>query len=1127
MPAPIEVHCPECQATLKLKNRDAAGRKVPCPKCKQPFVITIPDEDEVLDDFDDFDEFDEGDDFGDLDEAPASSAKSQAAAPKKSGKKLWIIVGAVVGLAVVGVGGFFGARQMGWIGGGDQVAQGGDSRMPGMPGGGMPGGGMQGMPGGGMPGMPGGAKKGGPGDKKGRRGGKKGGRGSRKGGRGGKKGAPGAAKEAPDAEKAAGQSQSTTQAVTPPDAGPNQEFDTHWLPADSQVVAAFNIGKLWASAETQQALSNPTLGPELKQMLEEIKKETILGPDDVDKITVGVSGVTDVMKVALSASKGQIDEKAIEKAAKEKLIPAMVVHLRQPLSQAHVAAIGQKMEKLTLDGTTVFALPQEGDAPRVLVHQADSKTLVFSVESFIKQLIANGDPYTPRPDLAFVDGGQDFVVAMTLPEPLAIPLPPNFAASPDAQHPAIKSLLGLNGKLKGLGLGFKTLENGSMSLKLQGLSSDEAGAASGKVSMTEALKLGRELLVPLKQNTYLAELLQPVEAGLNGSKIIQAGPEFGFLAAFKIAGGETGGLVSLLAPAVQQAREAARAASCRNNLKQIALAFFNYRDGNPGGTFPAASITSKDGKPLLSWRVAILPYIEGKALYDQFKLDEPWDSLHNKALIGKIPPSYVCPSGELEAGMTTYRLVVSGKSAYKDGKPLDKAALASLGPAVVQLIVDAGDEHAVAWTDPRPFDSPGELSGHHGERGANVAFADGSVQAIAGGDAVAVPVDPNDDGSKDQAKFQGAWTVTAASVNGKAVASMVNQGFTFQNNRLLQQVRAGQQPLQSTFLINITVNPRTFDWLQSGNKKLLGLYQFRGNSLKLTVALPGQPRPKALNAKGASVLQLSLKRGDATGTARRPNSSGSAAATKGAKKKNAGPPAKSPGANLQGSAKELFETVNNRELVATTSQGQRISIQLNPDGTTRDGEGNESPTYTINGLALSWEANDRIITVNFQSGRPKVGDNCTVQHKKKSDGSVITGSFKQLKIAEINPAKPKRKPASAIDGNWKIVSAVVSGKPADSLKGRMLSFAEGKAALNVAKLDAIEYRFTYGANTKAKPAEFKVYNGERLLMTGIYRYQGNRLFLCFVRGEKTEPPEDFTAKGIGHQLYVLEPVKTP
>ena len=990
-----------------------------------------------------------------------------------------------------------------------------------------------GMPGGGMPGMPGGAKGAKKGGRKGRRGGKKGRSGGKKADPTEKTAAP-TAKTAAGGTKTAGQPQSTTEAVTPPDAGPNQEFDTHWLPADAQVVAAVNIGKLWASTETQQALGNPTLGPELKKMLEEMKKETILGPDEVDKITVGVSGVSDVMKVVFSAPKGggrpgwSISTKAIEKAAMEKLVPAMVVRLRQPLSQAHVAAIGQKLEKVTLDGKTVFALPQEGDKPRVLVHLADPKTLVFSVERFIKQLIVSGDPYTPRPDLAFVDGGQDFVVAATLPEPLTIPLPPNFSASPDAQHPAIKSLLGLNGKLKGLGLGFKALENGSMSLKLQGLSSDEAGAASGKVSLTEALKLGRELLVPLKQNTFLAELLQPVEAGLNGSKIIQAGPEFGFLAAFKMAAGETGGLTALLLPAVQQASEAARATQCRNNLKQIALALLNVGQNGPAKTFPAAAITSKDGKPLLSWRVAILPYIDEEVLYRQFKLDEAWDSPHNKALIGKIPQFYVCPSGELETGMTVYRLVVTGKSAYKDGKPLDKSALASLGPAgQVPLVVEAGDDHAVAWTDPRPFKSPGELSGHHGERGAGVAYVDGSVRSIAGGDSERVaPVDPNDDGSKDQAKFQGAWTVTTASVNGNSVANMVNQGFTFQNNRLLQQVRAGQQPLQSTFLINIKANPRTFDWVQAGNKKLMGLYQFRGNSLLLTVALPGQPRPKALNAKGASVLQLALKRSTAAGTAQRPNAPGNAAATKGTRK-NAVPPANSPGAKLVGSSKELFETVNNRELVATTSQGQRISIQLNPDGTTRDGEGNESPTYEIKGLALSWVTGDRIITVNFQSGKPKIGDNCTVQHKKKSDGSPITGTFQQLKIAEINPAKPKRKPSSAIDGTWKIVSATVSGKPSDSLKGRILSFAEGKAALNVTKPAAVEYRFTYEADTKAKPAVFRVYNGERLLMSGIYRYQGKLLQLCFVRGEKTEPPENFTARENSHQLYVLEPVKTP
>ena len=112
--------------------------------------------------------------------------------------------------------------------------------------------------------MPGGAK-GAPDAKKGRPGGKK--------ANPTEKTAAPTAKTAAGGTKTAGPPQSPTEAVTPPDAGPNQEFDTHWLPADSQVVVAVNIGKLWASTETQQALGNPPLGPELKKMLEEKKKE--------------------------------------------------------------------------------------------------------------------------------------------------------------------------------------------------------------------------------------------------------------------------------------------------------------------------------------------------------------------------------------------------------------------------------------------------------------------------------------------------------------------------------------------------------------------------------------------------------------------------------------------------------------------------------------------------------------------------------------------------------------------------------------------------------------------------------------------------------------------------------------
>ena len=82
--------------------------------------------------------------------------------------------------------------------------------------------------------------------------------------------------------------------------------------------------------------------------------------------------------------------------------------------------------------------------------------------------------------------------------------------------------------------------------------------------------------------------------------------------------------IALLLPAVQSAREAARRAQCVNNLKQIGLAFHNYHSAN--NAFPRAAITDKQGKPLLSWRVAILPYIGQQGLYNRFNLDEPWDS---------------------------------------------------------------------------------------------------------------------------------------------------------------------------------------------------------------------------------------------------------------------------------------------------------------------------------------------------------------------------------------------------------------------------------------------------------------------------------------------------------------------
>jgi RNA polymerase sigma factor (sigma-70 family) len=86
-------------------------------------------------------------------------------------------------------------------------------------------------------------------------------------------------------------------------------------------------------------------------------------------------------------------------------------------------------------------------------------------------------------------------------------------------------------------------------------------------------------------------------------------------------------------PVVRTANSAQRKKSLEN-LKQLALAIHNYDAAY--GHLPA-DIRDRDGKALLSWRVAILPFIEQDGLHRQFRLNESWDSEHNLKLLAKIP----------------------------------------------------------------------------------------------------------------------------------------------------------------------------------------------------------------------------------------------------------------------------------------------------------------------------------------------------------------------------------------------------------------------------------------------------------------------------------------------------------
>lgn len=115
------------------------------------------------------------------------------------------------------------------------------------------------------------------------------------------------------------------------------------------------------------------------------------------------------------------------------------------------------------------------------------------------------------------------------------------------------------------------------------------------------------------------------------------------------------------------AREAARNSSCKNNLKHIGLAMHNHHDTLK--RLPPAYITDENGKRLHSWRVLILPYIEQQALYEQIRLNEPWDSPYNRQFHNRIPEVYRCPSAGADrgSGFTNFMVVVDDTS--QDGRP--------------------------------------------------------------------------------------------------------------------------------------------------------------------------------------------------------------------------------------------------------------------------------------------------------------------------------------------------------------------------------------------------------------------------------------------------------------------------
>ena len=210
-------------------------------------------------------------------------------------------------------------------------------------------------------------------------------------------------------------------------------------------------------------------------------------------------------------------------------------------------------------------------------------------------------------------------------------------------------------------------------------------------------------------------------------------------------------VANLVAAAMGDARAAAQRNQRMNQFKQLALAFHNFHDTQKH--FPAAAaICDKDGKPLLSWRVAILPYIDQQALFDDFHLDEAWDSEHNMKLLERMPALYADPERPNQDGKTTYVLPFNPETAFP---PAERANIALKefagrelylaeglsyyklpdGTSKTIMIVEVAPDRAVPWTKPADWEvdlaSPLEGLKQEGRDGFVSAFCDGSAHYIA------------------------------------------------------------------------------------------------------------------------------------------------------------------------------------------------------------------------------------------------------------------------------------------------------------------------------------------------------------------------------------------------------------
>jgi phage FluMu protein Com len=491
--------------------------------------------------------------------------------------------------------------------------------------------------------------------------------------------------------------------------GPASPTDLAFIPADCLAIVSLRVGDVWNSRLIQQGLGQ--LPPEARQQMRDAEQTFDFHMTDFERVTV-------VYKDTFGQSFWAVlkTTRPYDRARRTRLLSRNKIQWKEHTYRGLVYQVGTAPEGPG-NPTEPLAVFIASDHVFVAGTEAGVRNALDHFRNGRKDGALNGV-------LPLIEGGkhQLLVAGALTPEARkelegkARMLPETMRGLLDVQSAVLKVDL-------------------ARTLKLEVVSSYPSGEKAAQArQILESLKTLVQLIPASATNAQEQEFVRQIAAVLATVDVRAVGRDVVIRADVDL-----DRLAMTMAKLVAgKFQVESRDVVGEGNLKRLALGLRSYHDAQ--GHYPPAVVHGPEGrKPLYSWRVAVLPYLGEEALYREFHHDEPWDSVHNRRLIERMPAVFDYPALSLggERGKTSFQLLVGPQAAF-DGGRLVKAGDIRDGPSNTLLLV--GRRPLVPWTAPedaRVPDDPAQIAreflpslGLQGSDRFPAALFDGSIRSL-------------------------------------------------------------------------------------------------------------------------------------------------------------------------------------------------------------------------------------------------------------------------------------------------------------------------------------------------------------------------------------------------------------